>query len=160
MERRGDKEARLGNGGQRAGDVLRIERLAGPEGAAAVQGEQEGRFEAIAVLHRNSADDGVRLAVETERNGFGPAVGDEFAPGLALGLWQAGRAGGEQDGGKVVGGKRWNGQFRSWLIFPVDRRNGWKIDARQVERIGGAVTQANQVGILGLQAAKGFRRLR
>lgn len=86
MERRGDEQARLRHGGQRTGDVLRIERLAGPEGAAAVQGEQEGRFETVAVLDRHGADDGVRLAVEAERDGFGPAVGDQLAPGLALGL--------------------------------------------------------------------------
>jgi len=55
-----------------------------------VQGEQEGRFKTVAVLDRHGADDGVRLAVKAKRDGLGPAVLYQLAPGLGLGLRQAG----------------------------------------------------------------------
>jgi hypothetical protein len=45
-----------------------------------------------------------RPGEQAEAFGFGAAVLHQLAPGLALGLRQAGRARGEQDGGDVVGG--------------------------------------------------------
>lgn len=106
MKRGGDQQAWSRDRVQRAGDVLRKEGLARPERAATLQGEQESRFEAIAVLDRYGAHDGVRAAIKAQRNGFCPAVGNQFSPGLALRLWQAGRAGGEENGGQVIGGNQ------------------------------------------------------
>ena len=156
VERRGHQHARARQGLQRGHDVLRVEGLGGRELATAVQGDQEGGLEAVAVLRGHGADDGQRPLQQAQRRGFGAAVQHQLAPGLAVRLRQAGGARGEQDGHEA---------------FVVDQRHLVHVGARQRGGLGEqGAGQAGHVhrlfaepggaGVVGREALQRLGRLR
>ena len=101
MERRGDERARSRHRLERLHDVGRIEGPAALEGRAAVQRQQQGRLQPVAVLHRHGghqreAAQGVQTEqVAQARHGRLDVV-DQGVPALGMRLRHAGRTGGEQ----------------------------------------------------------------
>jgi hypothetical protein len=114
VERRRHQDARRGDASERGDDVGREERSLRIEDRAAVERDQDARFEAVHVLRRHRRDDGDAGEVDAaERGGetarLGTRVADEQAPRLGVGNRRAGRARRQHVGGDQSG---------------IDRRNG------------------------------------
>ena len=131
VERRRHQRPRRRRGGERGDDVGRIERPAGVERGAAVQGEQHARLEAVHVLRRHrrhQGDAGERVAADRlgQARRLGAGAGGEQAPGLGMRHRVAGRARGQHVGGDAIGG-----QARIGRRGRADGRGGSVDDARQ-----------------------------
>ena len=101
VEGRGHQGPRLGQGGQRVGDVGRVERAASVETGAAQQRQQHRALQAVAVLRRHRAQQ--REALQRglaqhlgQAGGLGLDVRHQRAPALEMRLRRAGGAAGEQ----------------------------------------------------------------
>ena len=155
MERRGHQHARARHSQQGINHILRVKRPPAPKRATAVQGQQKGRFKTVAVLHRHRAHQHRVAAQQAQPFGLCPPVGDQHAPGFAVGLRQTGRAGGEQHRRYLVG---WDQRYVG------DRLGVWrgqiiKGHARQVQVVKTRVGDRKGPCVIPRELAQGLGRM-